>query len=121
MERLTKVKTKKDEERKSPEGIILRNRQTRLNILEKIEQIRQSKETYLLDKRLKTIEIEQSELERDKLKQPSNLFNLFMATQLLVIDEAKTLIGSEPAIKNLFEENELEEIKTLILKKLRKL
>lgn len=69
------------------------------------------------------LEIERRTLENDELRQGDNgsLDQLLAVARAYCIDNDKTVVGSEPAIRSLWEEDEIGEIKKLILKKARKL
>jgi hypothetical protein len=77
-------------------------------------------------KRIDDLEVQRRDLEITQLKKGIGAFDspigqLLHVAQAMVIDNDKTIVGSEPAIRSLWEEDELAELKVLIMKKARQL
>jgi len=77
-------------------------------------------------KQIDQLEIQRRNLEIGQMRKGVGQFDspigqLLQVAQATVIDNEKTVVGSEPAVRSLWESEELEELKTLILVKARKL
>lgn len=71
-------------------------------------------------------EIEKRDLEIEDLKKQGSGFQtpidqLLAVARACCVDNDKSLPGSDPAVRSIWEDDELEEIKSLIMKKARKL
>lgn len=94
-------------------------RMKKVEIIGKIEDIRSSK---IMDE----LTIQRMKLENKDLEKRGSGFNspieiLLGAARAWCIDNDKTVLGSEPVLRSLWEAHELEEIKDRIMAKLRKL
>jgi len=75
-------------------------------------------------KRMDELEISRRNLEISQMRKGIGQFDspigqLLQVVQAVIIDNDKTIVGSEPAFRGLWELDEIEEIKSLILKKAR--
>lgn len=102
----------------SPEREKLEVRLKEIEIDQKLQDLESSK-------RMDDLQARYRELENKELEEGTGftgpLDKLLMVAKAVVIDNDKTLPGSEPAVRSLWDEEELEEIKKLIMKKARKL
>lgn len=79
-----------------------------------------SPEREALEVRIKQADLDQK-LHDLKTGSDDSIDQLLQVARCGIVDTEKTLPGSEPSYKSLWEDHELEEIKDLIMKKVRKL
>ena len=110
----------------SKESSVLNDRRTKVEIYSKIDEARFNKIKFEEEVRRMKLENQQKEIHIEKMQKKedgwtSPIDQLIFVARAWCIDNNKTVIGSEPAIRSLWDEDELEEIKSLIIKKVRKL
>ena len=120
---------KKKPIKKSPEVVaprveispkeILDNRLKRVEILKKIDEIK-------LTRQKDELEVEKRKLENEEIGKRgsgwrSPIGELLDIAQTWIIDNSKSVIGGEPVLISLWDDDEMAEIKSMILKKVRKL
>lgn len=98
---------------------VLENRFKRVEILKKVDEIK-------LTRQKDELEIVKRKLENDEIGKRgsgwrSPLGELLDVATTWIIDNSKSVIGGEPVLISLWDEDEMAEIKHLILKKLRNL
>lgn len=115
----TPVAEPKKEGQLSPEREALEVKMKQVEIDVKLHELAANTE---MDK----LGIERMVLENEEIKKrgcgwTSPLEHLLAVSKAWSIDNERTVIGSDPALKSIWEEHEMEEIKYLIMKKARKL
>jgi len=103
----------------NPQKDALECRMKRVEIIGRVQQIKSEK--VIDDLNIQRMRLENKQLEKQGSGWGSPLDQLLSAAQVMVIDNEKTLVGSEPAIRSLWNEDEIEEIKYLMMAKIRKL
>lgn len=99
----------------NPSTSILDNRIKRVDILRKIDDLK-------INRAKEELEIERRVLENQQIRSKEGgwhhpISKLLEVTNAWVIDNERTVIGSEPALRSLWDSSELELLKELILKK----
>jgi len=123
------MKKQKQKEDKSPEvqapklelspKEILDNRLKRVEILKKIDEIKLTREKDELEVQKRKLENEEAKKRGTGWRSP--IGELLDVAQTWIIDNSKSVIGGEPVLISLWTDDEMEEIKHLILKKVRSL
>lgn len=103
----------------SPEREKLEVRLKEVEVDTKLQELSYSK--LADDLNIEKMKIEVEEAKRRGTGWLSPIDQLLSVARAWCIDNSRTVIGSEPALKSLWEDDELEEIKHLIMKKARKL
>lgn len=104
----------------SPEREALEIEVKKLEIDQKLQELGTSK-------RIDELEVKRRELEINQLGKGVNewdneISQLLQVIQCTTINNEKTgVFGSDPVVKSIWNEDEIEELKTLIMKKVRKL
>lgn len=101
-------------------------RKARVEIYSKIDEARFNKVRYEEEEKKMKLENSYKEVQLEKVKKNGEGWNtpieqLLNIARAWCIDNDKTIVGSEPAIRSLWEEDELAEIKARILKKMKEL
>src|SRR5688572_27074519 len=98
---------------------VLDNRLKRVEIHKKIDEIK-------LTRQKDELEVEKRKLENEEIGKRgsgwrSPIGELLDIAQTWIIDNSKSVIGGEPVLISLWDDDEMAEIKSMILKKVRKL
>jgi hypothetical protein len=101
-------------------------RKARVELYKSIDEARFNKIRYEEERKKMELENSYKQQQLERIKKNGEGWNtpleqLLSIARAWCIDNEKTIIGSEPAIRSLWDEDEMDEIKARIIKKMREL
>jgi hypothetical protein len=121
METVTTALTKVEQIQKSLENKLKRLEIVGKNQLNIADKLKYDQESEKRDLENESLQLGNDQKRKDRHNYLTPLQELIYVAQAIVIDDTKTVVGSEPAIKSLLNEEELKVVKKKIMKKIRKL